>query len=158
MTKLVSALNNGGKLRSQDGTFGSQAGAEQTEAILAGLVAASDGNGMVKPQTSSAPQTVKLNFGKRKAQAAAAAAPAQPAQVVNNVATSTIAQPSQSSILKTTPAGVGFIENDADLDMDYEDDGLDDFPSNEELERAGNIDPDTLLSAEDRLKPLNIRM
>jgi len=41
--------------------------------------------------------------------------------------------------------------NDYDEDEDME------IPSNEELERAERIDPDSLLTEEDRLKPLNIR-
>jgi hypothetical protein len=59
--------------------------------------------------------------------------------------------------VKTTPAGVGFIDTTDDFDMDYDDDDEMEIPSNEELERAEKIDPDSLLTEDDRLKPLNIR-
>jgi hypothetical protein len=63
MTKVVSALKAGGFLRSQDGLFGAAESSEKTEAILAGLVAGTDG--MMKPaQTESV--SIPLKFGKKK--------------------------------------------------------------------------------------------
>jgi hypothetical protein len=41
--------------------------------------------------------------------------------------------------------------------MDYDEDEDMEIPSNEELERAERIDPNSLLTEEDRMKPLNIR-
>lgn len=145
---LVASLKAGGRLQSQDGTFGQRESAEKTEAILAGLVA-DGGNGMLKPQSSGEGQTVKLSFGKKKAQAAAV--PANPVEAA-------VVESRQQAPIRSTPAGVGFIENDTDLDGGYEDEDEDvDFPTNEELENAGTIDPDTLLTDADRQKPLNIR-
>ena len=69
MGRIVPAMKSGGTLRSQDGSFGSTPGAEQTEAILAGLVKGDD-DGMIKPD-SAANQTVSLRLGKKKANAAA---------------------------------------------------------------------------------------
>jgi hypothetical protein len=41
--------------------------------------------------------------------------------------------------------------------MDYDEDEDIEIPSNAELARAERIDPDSLLTEEDRMKPLNIR-
>lgn len=162
MERIVQALKPGGRLKSQDGTFGRFPGAEQTEAILSGLVANEDG-GMSKPEISSAPQTVKLSFGKKKANAAAVPANAVEAVTVekrkNNdipIGTGDVAQNGVNSVMKATPAGVGFIDSNDDFDgSGYDDD--DEFPSDEQLQSAEKIDPDTLLTEEDRMKPLDIR-
>jgi hypothetical protein len=167
--KLVQSLKNGGRLQSQDGSFGQQqSSADQTEAILAGLVA--DGaNGMVKPETFGSEQTVKLNFGNRRKQAAngteKAQAAAVPANAVEEINLASIAKKetngsngTQNGLLRSTPAGVGFINNEDDLDGGYEDEDEEmEFPSDEQLENAGRIDPDSLLSEADRQKPLVIR-
>jgi len=166
--KLVQSLKNGGRLQSQDGSFGQQqSSADQTEAILAGLVA--DGaNGMVKPETFGSEQTVKLNFGNRRKQAAngteKAQAAAVPANAVEEINLASIAKKetngsngTQNGPLRSTPAGVGFINNDDELDGGYEDEDEEmEFPSDEQLENAGRIDPDSLLSEADRQKPLVI--
>jgi len=133
--QIAAALKIGGRLRSQDGSFGTVESAVKTEAILAGLVDAPQDNlgGMVKPDPSRAAQTVTLKLGKKKTQPAPVAA-STPAPVVTS-----------------TPAGVGFVDLGDDLD-----DGFDDFPSNEELQSAAPIDPTTLLSDADRQKPLII--
>jgi hypothetical protein len=52
---------------------------------------------------------------------------------------------------------VGFVELGDEFGMDYDEDEDMEIPSNEELERAERIDPDSLLTEGDRMKPLNIR-
>lgn len=165
MERIVPAMKVNGRLKSQDGSLGGTPGAEQTEAILAGLVKR-DGDGMVKPD-SAANQTVSLNFGKKKANAAAI--PANNIEAVNtakrradDISTGNGYSNGQGP-MRTTPAGVGFIDSNDDFDGGFDDgSGYDDdddieIPSNEELERAEKIDPDTLLTEEDRKKPLIIR-
>lgn len=145
--RISQSLKPGGRLKAQSGsTFGK---AEQTEAILAGLVA--EGAEITKPAAAAA-QTVKLSFGRKKANAAAVSA--------NDVeAANTAKRKSEdisTNVVQATPAGVGFINNVDDLDDDYEDDE-DEFPSDEALQNAARIDPESLLSEEDRQKPLIIR-
>ncbi|EMC97061.1 hypothetical protein BAUCODRAFT_32802 [Baudoinia panamericana UAMH 10762] len=161
MERLVSSMKAGARLRAQDGSFANAPGAEQTEAILAGLVKG-DGDGMVKP-ASSASQTVTLSFGKKKANAAAV--PLNGVEAVNTAkrkndemtGEGSLATANGSSIMRSTPAGVGFIDNTDDFGNDYDDDDDDmEFPSHEELESAGQIDPDTLLTEEDRKRPVII--
>ncbi|GAB7356908.1 hypothetical protein MBLNU459_g7764t1 [Dothideomycetes sp. NU459] len=153
MGKLVQSLKNGGRFRSQDGAFGSTPGAEQTEAILAGLV--SDGaGGMTKPAQAAA-QTVKLSFGKKKANAAAV--PLNNVEAANKAA---VPQGEKRKIVAAgAPAGVGFVNGvdfSDDFDMDYEEDDDVYIPSKAELMDGDTIDPDTLLTEEDRQKPINI--
>jgi hypothetical protein len=154
--KLVESLKAGGRFKSQDGTFASAPGAEQTEAVLAGLVN-DGGEGMVKP-AEAAVQTVKLSFGKKKATAAA-----QPANLVEAVNTGAVPVTGETikveEATKPAPAGVGFVDFSDDLDMDYDDYEEEDFgiPSKAELLQGASIDPDTLLTEEDRKRPINIR-
>lgn len=152
--KLVEALKAGGRFKSQDGTFARAPGAEQTEAVLAGLVN-DGGHGMLKPE-ETAPQTVRLTFGKKKANAAAQ--PANVVEAVNTGAAPVTGEKRKVEDTKPAPAGVGFIDFSDDLDMDYDEED-DDFgiPSKAELLQGGTIDPNTLLSEEDRKKPINIR-
>ena len=167
MGRIVSAMKVGGRLKSQDGSLEGTSGAEQTEAILAGLLNGHDG--MVKPDTA-ANQTVSLSFGKKKANAAAV--PANNIEAANtakrraddiSTENGTLAQPNGHGVVRATPAGVGFVDSNDDFDGGFDDgSGYDDdddieIPSNEELERAERIDPDTLLTEEDRKKPLIIR-
>lgn len=167
MERIVQALKPGGRLKSQDGTFGRFPGAEQTEAILSGLVANEDG-GMLKPEASSAPQTVKLSFGKKKANAAAVPANAIEAVAVEKRKSNDtpagdghLAQNGVDGVVKVTPAGVGFMDSNDDFDGGLDDgsgyDDDDEFPSDEQLQSAEKIDPDTLLTEEDRMRPLDIR-
>lgn len=153
MAKLVRAMKIGGRLRSQDGTFGNGQGGEQTEAILAGLVA-DGGDGMAKPDSTAGTQTVKLSFGKKK-KANAAAVPA------NNIEASNTAKRKSEDIsangvngngaVQAAPAGVGFDDGTTLDDDDME------IPDDEELEQAEKIDPDSLLTEEDRKKPIIVR-
>ena len=163
MERIVVSLKTGGRLESQDGSFGAQSGSEQTEAILAGLERREGSQGMVKPDTSAQGQTVKLSFGKKKANAAAVPANEVEAANVGKRKSESISGTNGTSVMKSTPAGVGFIDTNDDFDggfddgSGYSDDEME-IPSQEELERAEKIDPYSLLTEEDRLKPLNIRM
>lgn len=167
MSQLVQALCGGGRLRVQDGTVTCLGGAEQTEAILAGLVHDGTG-GMMKPDSTAAQQTVTLSFGKRKERANAAAVPLNGLEAANGakrksegISTGSGMLASANVIVKATPAGVGFVDSNDDFDKGdaYDDDDDEDMeiPSNEELERAAKIDPDTLLTEEDRQRPIIIR-
>ncbi|KAM3420412.1 Fe-S cluster assembly protein DRE2 [Cercospora zeina] len=154
MQRIVDSLKPGGRLKSQDGQLGAVQSPEKTEAILAGLMDA-NGDGMVKPESTASTQTVKLSFGKKK-KADAAAVPANELEAANTGKRKMGDVEMQNTNgstheVKSTPAGVGFIENEADWDS-----AEDEFPDDDELERAGRIDPDTLLTEEDRQKPLNI--
>ena len=165
MERIVPAMKVGGRLKSQDGSLGGMPGGEHTEAILAGLVKR-DGDGMVKPD-AAASQTVSLSFGKKKANAAAV--PANEVEAVNtgkrsaDAMSTDLGQSNGAGPLRATPAGVGFVDSDDDFDgafddgSGYESEEEMEIPSNEELEKAEKIDPDTLLTEEDRQKPLNIR-
>lgn len=159
MGKIAAALKAGGRFKSQDGTFASGPGVEQTEAILAGLVS-DGGDGMLKP-VSSAPAPVKLSFGKKKANAAAQPANEVEAINTNDAAVPVTGEKRKLEVAPQAPAGVGFVDFSDDLDMDYDDydEEGDDFaiPSKAELMAGGTIDPDSLLSEEDRQRPVIIR-
>lgn len=146
--KLVPSLKAGGKLKSQDGQFGTQGSSEQTEAILAGLV--QDASGAMSKPAAAAAQTVTLSFGKKK-KANAAAVPLNNIEAINKTLIDT-PQPAAPS----APAGVGFDMGD-DLDVEFYDEDEDvELPSKEELLMGSTIDPNTLLSEEDRKRPINI--
>ncbi|KAK5127391.1 hypothetical protein LTR85_006730 [Meristemomyces frigidus] len=162
MEKLVASMKPGGSLKAQDGSL---EGAAQTEAILAGLVKVS-GDGMMKPSSSDGAQTVTLSFGKKKANAAAV--PANAVEAANTVKRKSedistgigaLAMANGNGVTRSTPAGVGFVDSNDDFDggfddgNGYEDDDME-IPDDDELERAGQIDPDTLLTEEDRQKPI----
>jgi anamorsin len=159
MAKLFGSLKAGGRLRSQDGSaLGSS---ERTEAILAGLVDGS-GDGMLKPDSGAGAQTVKLSFGKKKANAAAVPVNGAEAAAVAKRKSDDIST-NNGNAIRSTPAGVGFIDSNDDFDGGFDDgNGYDDdddmeIPDDAALEAAGQIDPETLLTEEDRKKPLNIR-
>ncbi|KAK5171511.1 electron carrier [Saxophila tyrrhenica] len=168
MERIMPAMKTGGSLKGQNGALG---GAEQTEAILAGLVQR-DGEGLVKPDSQAGQQTVRLSFGKNK-KANAAAVPANAVEAVNTakrknedmdvVNGNGAAAHANGRPVRATPAGVGFIDSNDDFDGGFDDgsgyhseeDEME-LPSQEELERAERVDPDSLLTEEDRMKPLNI--
>lgn len=168
MEKLVASMKPDGKLKAQDGSLSKSAGADQTEAILAGLVTGDDGS-MIKPSSSGGAQTVTLSFGKKKANAAAV--PANSVEAANTIkrksedistGIGSLAMGSGNGVMRSTPAGVGFIDSNDDFDGGFDDGsgyGDDDMeiPDDDELERAGQIDPDTLLTEEDRQKPIIVR-
>jgi hypothetical protein len=142
--RIVQALRAGGKLKTQDGTFGQLTGSEELrEAILAGLVV--EGDGMVKPD-GSANDAVPLRL-KRKDKSAAVSS-AGPA-----VATATVAvngKRKSVDMAQTQPAGVGFV--------DFSDDFDDPLITGEDDDDDELIDEDTLLTEEDLKRPVNIRM
>lgn len=140
--RIVKALQDGGKLKTQAGAFGQAASSEELrEAILAGLVA--DGDAMVKP-ASNANDAVPLRL--RRKDKGAAVSNAGPA-----VATTTVAINGKRKSVDMEPAkvaGVGFVDFSDDFDnpiITGEDD-------DDEL-----IDEDTLLTEEDLKRPVNIR-
>lgn len=148
LSRLVTALKVGGKLQAQNGGI---AQAVVTEGILAGLVVQeSSGTGLVKPAPSSG--AVKLSFGKKKAQKAdAAAVPLNATEAANK---ESIAATGTAAGTKR-PVGVGFVDFSDDFGYN---DGEEYIPSKAELmEDDDMIDPDSLLTEEDRLRPVNIR-
>jgi hypothetical protein len=151
--KVVPSLKADGRLSAQSGAL---QGSEITEGVLAGLVA--DGNGALLKPKQAAEQTVKLSFGRKNKKADAAAVPANAVEAINTAKRKSV-DISTAGPVKATPAGVGFVELGDDFGMDYDEDEDDDMgiPSNAELARAERIDPDSLLTEEDRMKPLNIR-
>ncbi|KIY00966.1 uncharacterized protein Z520_03632 [Fonsecaea multimorphosa CBS 102226] len=128
---LVKALKSGGRLRSQDGTFGTADGPEKNETILAGL-SFQPGVGFVKPDYS-AQDSVPLKFGRKKTSQAAGGL----SSTTNGDSVSLPVNGKRKSTDDALPAGVGF------------DDGLD--GSDDEL-----IDEDTLLDDEDLKRPIKI--
>ena len=134
-------------------------GARSNDLVVTEDFACADGGeGMVKP-AAAAEQTVKLSFGKRKANAAAV--PHNAVEAANTGAVPAAAQQTKVMVeAPKAPAGVGFVDFSDDLDMDYDEDGYDDdmyIPSKEELLADESIDPDTLLTEEDRKRPIIIR-
>lgn len=152
MTKIVQSLRPGGRLKCQDGKFTASHFQVRTEAILAGLVNENDGESLVKPQTSDAGESVKLSFGKR---ANAAAVPLNAVEAANTADSG--GESAKRKIMvesSTAPAGVGFVDFVDDLDVQGDDDY---FPTDEELRDGDMIDPDTLLTDEDRQRPIILR-
>ena len=170
MSQLVAAMKVGGRLRAQDGGFGgAAAGAEHTEAILAGLVQGKEGDGMLKPDSLAGAQTVKLTFGgKKKASAVplneVEAAPMGKRKSEDiSTGNGSLASVNGAGVVQVTPAGVGFVDSNDDFDGGFDDgSGYDDdedmeIPDDAELDRAERINPDSLLSEEDRLRPIIVR-
>jgi hypothetical protein len=143
--KVVEALKAGGKLQSQDGTFGKTSGsAEHTEAILAGLVA-KGADGMVKPDYSSS-EAVPLRFGKKKDKASAVS----DAGPIVSTAAVPLNGKRKSIDISTNgkPAGVGFV----DFSDDFGEPMITGENDDDEL-----IDEDTLLTEEDLKRPVVVR-
>ncbi|KAG9237541.1 Fe-S cluster assembly protein dre2 [Amylocarpus encephaloides] len=134
--RMTNALKVGGKLQAQDGTFGQHVeGEEHREGILAGLVL--EGDGMVKPDfTTSEAMPLKL----RRTGKAVAVSNAGPP-----VATAAI--PLNNGGAVGAPVGVGFI--------DFSDDFGDPMITGED-DDGEIIDEDTLLTEEDKNRPLAI--
>ncbi|KAF2863964.1 DUF689-domain-containing protein [Piedraia hortae CBS 480.64] len=132
MEMVVKSMRPLGKLRCNEREMQSQ---ERTEAILAGLESDPE-EGMVKPNAVEA-QTVKLNF-RRKANASAV--PANAVEEVNGARTNRGMPLAQAGV----PNGVGFDDGEDELEI----------PDEEELLKAEAIDPNTLLTEEDRKRPI----
>jgi anamorsin len=140
-SSLVQSLKAGGKVQSQDGTFGqSTTSGEYTEAILAGLVANSAG-GMMKPDYSAS-EAVPLRFGRsRKKDAVSDAGP--PATIVTLKRKSV-----EAATSKSRPNGVGFV--------DFSDDFGEEITGEDDDDDL--IDEDTLLTEDDLTSMIVIRM
>ncbi len=141
LKRIVQALKVGGRLRSQDGTFGTTESEERREAILAGLLL-QGGDGMVKPD-SGATQSVPLRLKKRN-QPAPDQTSAPSVKVSEAVPSSSNGKRKSDSMNGSKIAGVGFVDFSDDFGtpaIDGEDD--DDL-----------IDEDTLLDEEDLARPI----
>lgn len=141
--RIAQALKAGGKLQAQDGSLGQASPSnEQTEAILAGLVAES--GAMVKPD-NSASDAVPLRLRRKpKVEAVSSAGPAVvPAALPVNGKRKSV------DISSNKPAGVGFV--------DFSDDFGEPVITGEDSDDDELIDEDTLLTEEDLKRPVNIR-
>jgi hypothetical protein len=131
MAQVYEALVAGGKLKSQDGSFGTKPGSDKTEAILAGLILDDSGDGMMKQVDAGGTGVVMLNFGKKKKKTNGTNGGNSDGLVPLNGKRKAEPEPAQ-------PAGVGFVDFGDDLDIPIitgEDDEL--------------IDEDDLLTEED---------
>lgn len=141
-SRIVSALKAGGRLQSQDGTFGQSNEQEKTEAILSGLVIGSDG--LSKPDYSAS-EAVPLRFGKKKDKTNGAVSNAGPP-----VDTVPIPLKRKSVDMSTgKPAGVGFV--------DFSDDFGEPMITGEDDDDDELIDEDTLLTEEDLKRQVVVR-
>ena len=142
LKEVVKALKPGGRLRSQDGAFASTESEERREAILAGLVVATDNKDGVTKPNYDATQSVPLRFGKKKSEGSAAAStiPAGTGVVSLNLNGKRKNGPPGP----TQPSGVGFVDFSDDFDAPIEEENSDD-----EL-----IDEDTLLDDSDLARPI----
>lgn len=132
--RIVPSLKVGGKLQAQNGTLrqGSDS-ADAREAVLAGLIA--ETNGFTKAEDEEAAVPLKLSFGKGKKRSAAGPAVSSVTVHETNGADEKLSMAPPVS----KPAGVGFV----DLGDDF------DFGDDDDL-----IDEDTLLTEED----INMKM
>ena len=138
--QIAAAIAPGGKLRLQSGAWHPKTHAE---VVLAGLVPGPDALVLRKPVGGQSVQTVSLRKREDKGVRANG----------NGHTTAVVA-----------PIGVGWVDSYDDFDGGLDDGtayGLDDddvqIPSTAELEAADTIDPDSLLTEDDRRKPLDIR-
>ena len=138
---LVKALKPAGRLRSQDGQLGSNAGQERNEAILAGLVY-EDGQGFFKPDYG-VQVSVPLKF--RKTKGVAQAAGGLYGRNGDSVSLPLNGKRKSEDMANSAPIGVGFVDFSDDLGQPVVD-------SDDEL-----IDEDTLLDEEDLKRPVQIR-
>lgn len=142
--RIAQALKAGGKLQAQDGSLGQDTPSnEQTEAILAGLVAES--GAMVKPESTSDAVPLRLLRRKPKAEAVSdAGPPVLPSALPVNGKRKSV------DISSNKPSGVGFV--------DFSDDFGEPVITGEDDDDDELIDEDTLLTEEDLKRPVNIRM
>lgn len=127
----IRSMKPGATLKSQDGGYGSVAGPERTEAVLAGLTSAN--GGMQKPVADTG-GAVPLRLGKRAAAGGELKSKTETLTASSQPAVATL--PPRNG----APVGVGFSD---DLDMDLDD-----------LDEDDLIDEDELLTEEDKKRPI----
>ncbi|KAI9652649.1 MAG: electron carrier [Alyxoria varia] len=151
LAAVVKALRVGGRLQSQDGTFGSVQGPERTEGILAGLVEVRDqrdansngyageggGGGMIKPEVQDELEPIPLKLGRKNAAESIANKINGKGKSIDEGGATNVdnAEPN-------IPAGVGFSD-------DFEDPIIDD---DLDLDDGDLIDEDELLTEEDKTR------
>ncbi|KAI9723490.1 MAG: electron carrier [Chrysothrix sp. TS-e1954] len=137
LARIVRALKPGGQLQRQHGPYAEPDTPERTQCILAGLMP-SGASGMMKPEQSDT-TAVPLKFAKKPS--SNTIPPTAPTQANGTNGNSNGKRKSfDEGPMKSTPAGVGFV----DLD-----DLVENGDSDEEL-----IDEDTLLTEEDMARPV----
>ena len=158
LARLIAALKPGGTLRSQDGTFASEAEAtERQDAILAGLIVSK--NGVMKPDYDTT-ASVPLRFGKSKPPNGTTATTNGHSMPFDSVPTSGLTSSTSAAGTGVVslnlngkrangPSGVGFVDFSDDFDTPVEEE----VDSDDEL-----IDEDTLLEASDFIRPVIQRM
>jgi hypothetical protein len=149
LSYLYTALKPGGVIRSQDGTFASEAeAAERQEAILAGLLATEEG---AKKPEYDATASVPLRFGKRKSADTATTNGHTTNGTTNGVASTTstagtgVITQNVNGSRANGPAGVGFVDFSDDFDAPVEEE----VDSDDEI-----IDENTLLDESDFARPI----
>ena len=138
LSRIVKSLKPGGKIHSQDGTFGTRDEKERREAIFAGLMI--EGSDLVKPY-HEATESVPLRFGKKKSEGGVAATTS--AAGTGAVSLNLNGKRKNGPPYSTQLVGVGFVDFSDDFGSPEEDD------DDEEL-----IDENTLLDEEDLKKPV----
>lgn len=146
LTTIVRALKPGGRLRSEDGIFGTCEGPEQTEAILAGLVI--DGkNGLMKPdygEQNSVPLRLRKKTKKDSNVETRDGSARDPVAQATSAANSKQSGVNGANTLLT---GVGFV--------DFTDDfGTSVAANSNDYSDGELIDEDTLLGEEDMNRPI----
>ena len=138
LARIVRSLKPGGKVATQDGSFGRDDADERKEAVLAGLML--EGDNVIKPN-HEATQSVPLRFGKKKSEGGGAAFTSTAGTGVVSINQNGKRTNGLASTVQ--PTGVGFVDFSDDLDTpEIEDD-------DDEL-----IDEDTLLDEEDMKRPV----
>lgn len=138
-SKIFGALKAGGKLEIQDGSF--SGGEDLKEGILAGLVM--EGRTMVKPDYSASDAVPLKLRSKDKTAAVSSAGPP-----LASVAIPLHGKRKSIDITPSKPAGVGFV----DFSDDFDDPLITGEDDDDEL-----IDEDTLLTEEDKNRPVQVR-
>ncbi|KAI9849282.1 MAG: electron carrier [Sclerophora amabilis] len=140
LAKIVLAMKEGARLKSQDGTFATaEDGQERAEAVLAGLIVEGR-EGIVKPNYA-ATHSVPLRLNRKSPSAATSPAAPNPE---TSPRTDLNGKGTIGEVANGRPTGVGFVDFSDDLgDSVMEEDDDDEL-----------IDEDTLLDEEDLARPI----